>query len=511
MTGRKLARFAARTGFGVLLLLAGCSGGGVALSVNTGDEDGGIGGTGSAAQPIIASGPITAFGSIFVGGIEFETTAAEVTVESALADESALRLGMVVRVTGRVNDDGVTGSADSVSYEATLRGPIAAPLVQTGDILSFEVFGLRVEADTTSAVIAAEAGGRIAATDLAAGQVVEVSGFANLATGTVSATRVEREAAQVTAETEVTAQGVIGDLDEAAGQFSLQGTPVRFDASTAVIPDVGSLANGVAVEVRGTLDGQGAILATRIRMLAESPLGADDDEEAPPPDEDTAGSPETAILEGTITALRSQTDFDVDGQPVAILASTERPQGIQFAAGDRIEVRGSLRGAVLEASEVELVAAADQPALALASGEVIGIDGDAHTFELLVYPGAEPVTVTVRADTLLSFSGVDRPSFELIAIGDLLTVRGSFDGILEADFIVDEVEEDKRIVAGAVADIDIGAGSFSLLGVTFFTNADTEFDLSSEDSPLASIEPGEVLRVEDEMPFDGVLSKVGKP
>jgi len=114
-------------------------------------------------------------------------------------------------------------------------------------------------------------------------------------------------------------------------------------------------------------------------------------------------------------------------------------------------------------------------------------------------------------DTLLSFRGIDRPSFDLIAIGDLLTVRGSFDGVLEADFIVDEVEEDKRIVAGTVADIDVGAGSFSLLGVTFFTNADTEFDLSSEDSPLASIETGDVLRVGDEMPFDGVLSKVGRP
>ena len=48
----------------------------------------------------VSSGTIDGFGSIFVNGIEYETDDAEIVVNGQAADESALRLGMVVDVSG---------------------------------------------------------------------------------------------------------------------------------------------------------------------------------------------------------------------------------------------------------------------------------------------------------------------------------------------------------------------------------------------------------------------------
>ena len=67
---------------------------------------GGIGGTGR------AYGEITAFGSIFVNGIEYSTTTATITINGVVqpvGDQSALKVGMAVLVDGTVN--AATGGA----------------------------------------------------------------------------------------------------------------------------------------------------------------------------------------------------------------------------------------------------------------------------------------------------------------------------------------------------------------------------------------------------------------
>jgi hypothetical protein len=65
-----------------------------------------------------AVGMITGFGSIYVNGVEYDTNGASYDVDDASAsDDSALAVGMVVKVQGSVNADGRTGSASSVSYD----------------------------------------------------------------------------------------------------------------------------------------------------------------------------------------------------------------------------------------------------------------------------------------------------------------------------------------------------------------------------------------------------------
>lgn len=94
------------------LLIAGCSG------------DSGIGGTaGIGGSGYISSGTITGFGSIFVNGVEFETSSSTFDVDDDNSlSESDLAIGMRVVVTGSVNADGITGTATSVTYDDDLEG-----------------------------------------------------------------------------------------------------------------------------------------------------------------------------------------------------------------------------------------------------------------------------------------------------------------------------------------------------------------------------------------------------
>ena len=85
-----------------VLILAACAGGG-----ETGT---GITQTGGGKDASV--GTITAFGSVWVNGVEFETPATQVTVEGAVSSTDALRLGMVVTVKGTINADKVSGIAD---------------------------------------------------------------------------------------------------------------------------------------------------------------------------------------------------------------------------------------------------------------------------------------------------------------------------------------------------------------------------------------------------------------
>ena len=77
---------------------------------------------------------ITGFGSVFVNGVEFDTSGAGFDVDdNPAAMESDLGIGMVVAVTGTVNNDGITGSASLIEYDEAIEGPIAADPVEDAD------------------------------------------------------------------------------------------------------------------------------------------------------------------------------------------------------------------------------------------------------------------------------------------------------------------------------------------------------------------------------------------
>ena len=96
------------------------AGGGSGGSGDTGDTSAGISGSGKAI------GVITQFGSIFVNGVEYDTSEAVIIVNGVVATEDDLGVGMVVFIQGTVNEDGVTGVAEVVIVDDNLKGPISA-------------------------------------------------------------------------------------------------------------------------------------------------------------------------------------------------------------------------------------------------------------------------------------------------------------------------------------------------------------------------------------------------
>jgi hypothetical protein len=85
----------------------------------------------STAESIVASGVITQLGSIWVLGVEYETpnggSYSDDDVVSSVAD---YKVGQWVRIRGKRNDDGVSGVAEEVEYEAEIEGVADA----SGDI-----------------------------------------------------------------------------------------------------------------------------------------------------------------------------------------------------------------------------------------------------------------------------------------------------------------------------------------------------------------------------------------
>src|SRR5215475_569346 len=95
----------------IVMLLAAVAG---LLFVTRETAVGGIQGSGFRVLHLI--GRITGFGSIYVNGVEYFTTHANVTIDGRPGTESELQAGQIVMLEGAVNDDGRTGEARQVEF-----------------------------------------------------------------------------------------------------------------------------------------------------------------------------------------------------------------------------------------------------------------------------------------------------------------------------------------------------------------------------------------------------------
>lgn len=179
------------------LALAACGGG----SSGSGSAGGDNNGPPPSGGPVgvTSIGAITGFGSVFVNGTRYEVGAStRIAIEDQpemMGDDSALRLGMKVRVTA-VDDNGIH-TASFIEYDDDLKGPIES-ITPNGDdptIGTFEVMSQTVTVDADTAYdddIGNNDG--IAGTDfrdLQVGMFVEISGFPT--EDGYLATRVDRE------------------------------------------------------------------------------------------------------------------------------------------------------------------------------------------------------------------------------------------------------------------------------------------------------------------------------
>ncbi|KPJ90545.1 MAG: hypothetical protein AMJ55_13425 [Gammaproteobacteria bacterium SG8_15] len=121
-------------------VMLGCGGSGDSSTSASGGSTG-----------ITTVGAITGFGSVYVNGIKFETESAEYEVEDESAfDDSALRVGMVVKVKGRINDDGRTGTANQIIYEDEIEGQVQGLTTEGTDLKHFTIFTVPVTVSRTN-------------------------------------------------------------------------------------------------------------------------------------------------------------------------------------------------------------------------------------------------------------------------------------------------------------------------------------------------------------------------
>ncbi len=490
-------RLAFATLAGIMTVSCGGGGGGGSGEV----ASGGIGGTG------ISTGTISGFGSIFVNGVELDISSAAITVDDTPALEGNLKLGMVVIATVNLNSDGMTGTAISVAADDDLEGPIDdAPLPDVNGLSKiFTSLGTTVIVDKNDTVFDDTFAGFDFDT-IAQGDVVEVRGFFD-ENDALRAEYIEKKGVSAPGvPLEVEVKGTISQLSSpnAPGTFAVRGLTVSFDANTDLSDLPGGLANDLFVEVKGTLPLQpdGSLLADEIELE-----GIDDDVE-------------NVSVHGIVTNFNGLGDFVVNSGvgPVRIDASgaTLVPTGLFVADGAEVEVEGSIVGGVLQALEVE--ARGGEIKIEAPVFAVNNIDGKNGDVTLEVVAPGQAIVVTVNDQTRMEDDRDDIPGFSLadISVGDFLRVKGFEIGggnVVATD--LDRDGPDDIILQGRVEDAtgSNNTGTVTILGATFstvdgLTQIDDKAGSSLPGDFFAQVSVGDLLRVRDDMPGDGVADGI---
>ena len=323
----------------------------------------------------LTSGVITGFGSVFVDGVEFETDDSSFSLDDGddgTEDEDGLAVGMVVTVTGTVNADGVTGTARHIEFDDELEGIVNANSVGANGTGSMTVMGQTVMVQTTT-IFESDVPGISSVDMVSAGNVVEVSGYSS-GDGTVYATRIEVKRATHAGE-EIEVKGIITGLT--AGTFDIGGLTVDFSSATFddSIPD-SALSDGLYVEVKSTagFNPGGELIASEVELEDDGDMGLDGDDG------------DDVELNGIVTAVNSDTTFEIGGHTIIITNATSIEHGNagDIAAGIYLEVEGELNAdGELLADEIEL-----------------GIDDDTGMQGTLEAVNDPPGSVTLFGETI---------------------------------------------------------------------------------------------------------------
>jgi hypothetical protein len=301
---------------GLALLLASCGGGG-------GVDTGGTGG----AVPTAAAGPITGFGSIIVGGVRYDDSAAAVDdADGTPRSRDELRLGMTVDIeAGAISEaTGVPRAvARRIRVDSALAGFVAAVDV-AGE--SFTVLGQRVVVD--AATVFDE---RIAAglAGLAPGDAVEVFAEFDAALQRYRATRVQPASA---GSGLLRLRGPVAEVNPVLRTLRIGSATYRYERADGVPP---TLAAGTWVRLRLAFD-PSPLAVWEVQRFAVAQRDWPDTDEV--------------RLEGRVAA-RSGSRFVVDGREVDGSGITLPPE---LVVGVRVELRATLRAGVLRATRLQL-------------------------------------------------------------------------------------------------------------------------------------------------------------
>lgn len=441
MNFQKLAALAATV---AALIVSACGGGG---------GGGGIGGTGVSTD--VAYGTITAMGSIWVNGVEYDVTNA--SIDDGSGSQSDLKVGMVVQVDGSIADQ----RADAVTREGSLKGFVETVTLDANRMGTMRVMGQTVQVDERTQF----AGGVLPA----ANDRVEVHGLV-VSAGTIAAGYVERKTAAPTPPFAV--KGLVSNHVPAGSNFRIGALVVRY--SGASVSDLGAGSwNGKLVEVKGTACA-GAVVCGTLTASTVKAGGVQ------------AVNGAKAEVEGYVTSLGAGS-FVIGTQPVTTSAATVFEGGTlaEVLAGSQLEVEGTIRNGVLQAAKVQFK-------------DAVRIEADVATVSATSFTLAGLPGITVRVNDFTEFKG--GTTLADLSPGDHLRLRGR--PSLGQRVVATEVEArsaDSRTLLQAPVDA-VNAPRVTLRGVVVDTSpiAEAEFKgpngLSGRTAFFAAVKVGALVK-----------------
>jgi len=427
------------------------------LAISCGGGGGSVAGIDRGGIRTVAVGPVTGFGSIWLNGERYDVDNATISVDGQPALQSDISIGQVVILTGEIDDSTAARTADAVSYESNLEGPVAAVDLALGTLT---VLGQTVFIDSRTVW-----GTGITPADLAGikpGDLLEISGLVDNEQRLL-ATRVDLEDMLEG----FTISGTVAGLQRDTLTFFIGGQRINYrDATLEGFPG-GEPSNGDLVRVRTTPVVQATLRATSVAQRGTFVDVEEDDE---------------GEIEGLITDFSGPTSFRVAGIPVRTDSNTRYSDGnaAALAPNVRIEAEGRFdaRGTLL-ASEIKFRTEGDAEIEAT-------VDTIQATENQLIVFG---IAVEINSLTLLE----DKSDQELrpftiddIQPGDFLKIDGYENTGAGATVIATKLEridaEDQTRLRGIAQNID--QPLFELLGVPIFTDSQTDF--SAEDVSISA-------------------------
>lgn len=307
----------------IVLGLTACGGGSGSSNTGSGNT------SNNASKDSSTSGTITAFGSIYVNGVEYDTDNAAVYIEDEAANESDLRVGMnVVVVKSR------PGVADKVYFDDNLEGIVIANNITAGNTTgTLNIMGQTVTIDNDT-IFESEVAAITTYAQISAGNIVEVSGGAN-GNGNVTATRLEVKSVDLaiylsTHPSGIELKGLVSNHNVTKQTFDIGGMTITY--AGAVLKDLpNGISNGLYLEVKSIqgLNVLNQLVASKIELESDNsiPNGNEGDEYEE---------------EGDITAM-SDTSITVNNRIFQLNDATKYEEGTKnsLVMGARVEVVGA--------------------------------------------------------------------------------------------------------------------------------------------------------------------------
>lgn len=470
----------------LLALSLGACGGGNSLIASSGGS-GGTGMSGGTGGSGMSTGAITRFGSVFVNGVEYDTTHATITLDGSATpvSQSQLATGMVVTVNGTVNANGTSGTATSVAFTDNLQGIVDSNTVnassRTGRLVALGQ-DIHVDKDT---VFIGDTGYPTIDT-VPAGAVVQVSGYTDGASGTIHAAlvRLVSDSWSSGGGQTLELKGVIRGLNTTAETFRIGATlTVDYRSAGSVISN---LQNGVYVKVTSTQGYSGSgptqqLVASNISLANGGKPGVN------------APNGTNLTLQGVVTGALSNSQFVLNGQAVQVGSQTSYPNGT--SGGIQLDAQLTVHGQ-LTSQNGALVLVADRITFAPGDSALDTLDGyvEAVTVTANSTNGTLQLmgqTIYVNNDTIfVDDTGAGGQYFNLadIAAGDRVEVDVSDNN---GQWLATKVEREATqlppvwSLLGTVTSV-LPAGQFVVAGITVDTSAVSGFSAAKGQSVIVS-------------------------